>query len=61
MDLVDDQQRAMAPEFSEMQVRGGRDALVGGDVAGQAAARVRRVVGRAHGQAMAEGGAPARR
>ena len=42
----------MAAELGEVQVRRGGDALVGGDVAGQAAARVaRRVVGGAHGQA----------
>ena len=43
-----------------MQVGRGRDRLVGGDVAGEAAARVGRVVGRAQRQRVAERRAPGR-
>ncbi|GAV33985.1 hypothetical protein ROTAS13_01645 [Roseomonas sp. TAS13] len=52
--LVHHQQRAAASELRQVQVRGGRDALIGRDVAGQATARVRRVVGRAYGKGVAQ-------
>ena len=60
MHLVDHQQRAMAPELAQMQIRRGRDALIGRDIAGQAAARVRRIVRRTQRQGVAERRAPGR-
>ena len=60
MDLVDHQQRAMAPELAQMQVGRGGNALVSGDIAGQASARVRRIVGRPERQGVTERRAPRR-
>ena len=50
----------MAAELGEVEVGGGGDGLVGGDVAGQAAGGVRGVVGGADGEGVIEGGAPGR-
>ena len=58
--LVDAQQEAVLLERGQVQVGGGGDRLVGGDVAGQPAAGVGRVVGGAHGVAMAEERPPGR-
>ena len=58
--LVDYQQRAIAAEFGQMQVGRRGDALIGGDVAGQAAAGIGRVVGGADREAVAECRAPGR-
>ena len=58
--LVDDQQRAITAHLGEVQFRRRRDALVGGDVAGEATRRIGLVVGGAHAQGMAERVAPAR-
>ena len=58
MDLVDHQQRAMTPELAQVQVGRGGDALVGGDIAGQTPARIRRIIGRPQHQGMAERRAP---
>ena len=60
MHLVDDQQGPVAAEFGEVEVGGGGDGLVGGDVAGEAAAGVRAVIGGADGEGMGEAGAPGR-
>jgi hypothetical protein len=57
--LVHHEQVPVAAELGEMQVGRRGDALVGGDVAGEAAAGVARaVVGGADGEGMAEGLAP---
>jgi hypothetical protein len=58
VDLVHHQQRAVAAELGQMQVRGGGDGLVGGDVALQATAGVGGVLGGAHRQAMTKRLAP---
>ena len=51
----------MAAEGAEMQVRGGGDALVGGDVAVEAARWVaRRILGRSYRKRIAEHAPPAR-
>jgi hypothetical protein len=60
VDLVDDDQVAGPGELREVQVGRGGDGLVGGDVAREAPARVGRVLGGAHREAVAERLAPAR-
>ena len=60
MHLVHHQQRAVAAELGQVQVGRRSHALVGGDVALQAAARVGRVVGGADADGVAQGGAPGR-
>ncbi|GEM_PF-7025349 len=60
VDLVDYQQGAVAAELGKVEVGGGGDGLVGGDVAGQAAGGVRGVVGGTDGKGVIEGGAPGR-
>ena len=50
----------MPAGLGQVQARCGRDTLVGGDVARQAAAGVRGVVGGTDREAMAQGGAPGR-
>ena len=60
MHLVHHQQRAVAAELGQMQVGRGGDALIGGDVAVQAAARVRRIVGGADADGVTQRGAPGR-
>ncbi len=59
VNLVDDEQSAMAADLGQMEVGGGRDALVCRDVAGETARRVRLIVGGAHAQGMAERHPPA--
>ena len=49
MHFVDHKKVAMGAEFSEMQGWGSGDALIGGDVAGEAAGQVVGVVGGADG------------
>ena len=56
--LVHDEQRAPTPGFAEVQVGGRGHALIRGHVAGQAAARIWGVVGRAHTQAVPQRRAP---
>ena len=58
MDLVDHQQRATTPKLAQVQVRRRRDALVGGDIAGQTPARVGRIIGRPQREGVAERRAP---
>ena len=48
MHLIHDEQGAMAAQFSQVQVWGCRNGLVGGDVPGQPPAGVPLIVGRAH-------------
>ncbi len=48
----------MAADLGQVQLGRGRDGLVGGDVAGQAPARVRLVVRGAHRQAMGQRATP---
>ena len=54
MDLVDDQQGAVAAHLGEVQVGGSCDALIGGDVAGEAAGGIGFVVGGPDAETMAE-------
>jgi hypothetical protein len=58
--LVHHEQRAMAPELGQVQIRGGGHALVGGDVAGEPPARIGGVIGDAHRQAVAQRLTPVR-
>ena len=58
--LVDAQQVAVLPELGQVQLGRCRDRLVGGDVAGKAAARVGGVLGRPYAVGVAEEGAPGR-
>ena len=60
MDLVDNQQGAMAAHLGEVQLGGRRDTLVGSDVAGEAAGGVGLVVGGADAETVPEGFPPAR-
>ncbi len=58
--LVDDQQGAGAADLAQVKVGGGGDALVGGDIACQPAARIGRIVCGTNGKGMIESEAPCR-
>ena len=60
MELVHYQQRSVALEFREVKVGRRRHRLIGRHIAGQAAARVRCVVGSAHRQRVPKGVSPGR-
>lgn len=60
VELVDRQQVLVALELGQVKLGRGRDRLVRGDVALQAAAGIGSVLGRPHGQAVSQGRTPYR-